>query len=103
MDVCTTLETATWKYYYDKDPEAKTQKKKFSQVNIGDKVKLAFEKNAAEAEKKAAEAIEATKKELVQQGVDAALAACRNDFVASVNTLSTAIIDRMKENPDKTT
>jgi hypothetical protein len=43
---------ATWKYYYAEVSEAKKQRKKFSQLNIDEKVKLAVEKNAAEAEKK---------------------------------------------------
>ena len=90
---------ATWKYYYNEGPEAKKQKKKFSQLNIDEEVKLAVEKNAAEAEKKAAEAAEANKNELVQQAVNAAVAACRNDFATN---LIPAIIDWTKQNPDKT-
>ena len=90
---------AMWKYYYNEGPEAKRQKKKFSQLNIDEKVKLAVEKNAAEAEKKAAEAAEANKNELVQQAVNAAVSACRNDFATN---LIPAIIDWMKQNPDKT-
>ena len=35
---------ATWKVFYNEGPEAKKQKKKFSQVDIDEKVKLAFEK-----------------------------------------------------------
>ena len=41
---------ATWKHYYHKDPEAKRQRRKFSQVNIDEKVKLAVKKKAAETE-----------------------------------------------------
>ena len=43
-------------------PEAKKQKKKFSQADIDEKVKLAVEKNAAEDAKKTAE----EKNELLQ-------------------------------------
>ena len=46
---------ATWKVFYNKGPEAKKQKKKFSQADINEKVKLAVEKKAAEDAKKAAE------------------------------------------------
>ena len=35
---------ATWKHYYHEDLEAKRQIRKFSQVNIDEKVKLAVEK-----------------------------------------------------------
>ena len=49
---------STWKYYYSEGPEAKKQKKKFSQLNIDERVKLEVEKNAAEA-------AEANKNELV--------------------------------------
>ena len=45
----------TWKGFYDEGPEAKKQKKKFSQADINAKVKLAVEKKAAEDAKKAAE------------------------------------------------
>ena len=34
--------------FYNEGPEAKKQKKKFSQADIDEKVKLAFEKKAAE-------------------------------------------------------
>ena len=43
---------ATWKVFYNEGPEAKKQKKKFSQADIDEKVKLAFEKKAAEDAKK---------------------------------------------------
>ena len=43
---------ATWKVFYNVCPEAKKQKKKFSQADIDEKVKLAFEKKAAEDAKK---------------------------------------------------
>ena len=35
---------ATWKVFYNEGPEAKKQKKKFSQEDIDEKVKLAVEK-----------------------------------------------------------
>ena len=43
---------ATWKVFYKEGPEAKKQKKKFSQADIDAKVKLAVEKKAAEDAKK---------------------------------------------------
>ena len=43
---------AMWKVFYNEGPEAKKQKKKFSQVDINEKVKLAFEKKATEDAKK---------------------------------------------------
>ena len=61
-------------------PEAKKQKKKFSQADIDAKVKLAVEKKAAEDAKKAAE----DKYELLQQAVNAAVTACRNDFATNL-------------------
>ena len=42
----------TWKVFYNEGPEAKKQKKKFSQADINEKVKLAFEKKATEDAKK---------------------------------------------------
>jgi hypothetical protein len=90
---------ATWKYYYDEGLEAKKHKKKSSQLNIDEKVKLAVEKNATKAQKKAAKAAEATKNELVQQAGNSAVGACRNDFATN---LIPAIIDWTKQNPDKT-
>ena len=48
--------------FYNEGPEAKKQKKKFSHADINEKVKLAFEKKAAEDAKKAAE----EKNELLQ-------------------------------------
>ena len=86
---------ATWKVFYNKGPEAKKQKKKFSQADIDAKVKLAVEKKAAEDTEKTAE----EKNELLQQAVDAAVTACRNDFATN---LVPAIINWTKENPDKT-
>ena len=47
---------ATWKVFYNEGPKAKKQKKKFSQVDIDEKVKLVVDKKAAKDEKKAAEA-----------------------------------------------
>ena len=41
-----------WKVFYDEGPEAKKQKKKFSQADIEAKVKLAVEKKADEDGKK---------------------------------------------------
>ena len=43
---------ATWKVFYKKGPKAKKQKKKFSQANIDEKVKLAFEKKQLRTRKK---------------------------------------------------
>ena len=86
---------ATWKVFYNEGPEAKKQKKKFSQADINAKVKLADEKKAAEDAKKAAE----DKYELLQQAVNAAVTACRNDFATN---LVPVIINWTKENPDKT-
>ena len=71
---------ATWKVFYNEVPEAKKQKKKFSQTDIDEKVKLAFEKKAAEDAEKAAE----EKNELLQQAVDASIHACRNDFATNL-------------------
>jgi hypothetical protein len=45
---------ATWKVFYNEGPEAKKQKKKFSQADIDEAVKLAFEKKEAEDAIKAA-------------------------------------------------
>ena len=91
MDVCTASEMAPrGSTTTTRARRPKSRKKKFSQLNIDEKVKLAVEKNAAEAEKKAAEAAEANKNELVQQAVNAAVAACRNDFATN---LIPAIID----------
>ena len=39
---------AMWKYYYNEDPEAKRQRKKFSQVTIDEKVVREMEKAKAE-------------------------------------------------------
>ena len=49
------VDGATWKVFYNEGPEAKKQKKKFSQADINAKVKLAVEKKAAEDAKKAVE------------------------------------------------
>ena len=81
--------------FYNEGPEAKKQKKKFSQADIDAKVKLAVEKKAAEDGKKTAE----DKYELLQQAVNAAVTACRNDFATN---LVPVIINWTKENPDKT-
>ena len=50
-----TGDDATWKVFYNEGPEAKKQKKKFSQADIDAKVKLAAKKKAAEDAKKTAE------------------------------------------------
>ena len=84
-----------WKVSYNEGPEAKKQKKKFSQADIKEKVKLAVEKKAAEDAKKTTE----EKNELLQQAVNAAVTSCRND---SATNLVPAIINWTKENPDKT-
>ena len=84
-----------WKVFYNESPEAKKQKKKFSQADINAKVKLAVEKKAAEDTKKAAE----DKYELLQQAFNAAVTVCRNDFATN---LVLVIINWTKENPDKT-
>ena len=81
--------------FYNEGPEAKKQKKKFSQADIDAKVKLAVEKKVAEDAKKSAE----EKNELLQQAVNAAVTACRNDFATN---LVPAIINLTKENPGKT-
>ena len=39
---------AAWKVFHNEGPEAKKQKKKFSQADIDEKVKLAFEKKVVE-------------------------------------------------------
>ena len=86
---------AQWKHYYHEDTEAKRQRRKFSQVNIDEKVKLAVEKKAAETE-------QATKQEMIKSAVNAALAACRDEFASSVSALIPAVIEWTKQNPDKT-
>ena len=58
-------------------------------------MKLAVKKKAAEDAKKVAE----NKYELLQQVVNAAVTACRNDFATN---LVPVIINWTKENPDKT-
>ena len=80
-------DNATWKVFYNEGPEAKKQKKKFSQADIDAKVKLAVEKKVAE-----------DKYELLQQAVNAAVTTCRNDFATN---LVPVIINWTKENPDK--
>ena len=74
----------------NKGPKAKKQKKKFSQADIDEKVKLAFEKKSWGREKTVEE-----KNELLQQEVNAVV----NDFATD---LVPAIINWTKENPDKT-
>ena len=43
---------ATWKVFFNEGPEAKKQKKKFSQADTNEKVKLAVEKKTDEDAKK---------------------------------------------------
>src|SRR3954462_7064850 len=88
-------DSAQWKHYYHEDLDAKRQRRKFSLVNIDEKVTLAVEKKAAETE-------EATKQEMINSAVSAALAAYRGEFAASVSSLIPAIIEWTKQNPDKT-
>ena len=45
-------DSATWKVFYNEGPEAKKQKKKFSQADIDAKVKLAVEKKQLRTRKK---------------------------------------------------
>ena len=75
MDVCTARDGAQWKHYYHEDPEAKRQRRKFSHVNIDEKVKLVVEKKEAETE-------QATKQEMIKSVLNAALAAYRDEFAA---------------------
>ena len=69
---------ATWKYYYNEDPEAKRQRKKFSQVTIDEKVARAMQKAKAE-----------TKVEVIREAV----AACRNDMVATFTSLIPTVVN----------
>ena len=71
---------ATWKVFYNESPEAKKLKTKFSQADIDAKAKLAVKKKAAEDAKKAAK----DKYELLQQAVNEAVTACRNDFATNL-------------------
>ena len=43
---------AQWKHYYHEDLESKRQRRKFSQVNIDEKVKLAVEKKQLRPKKR---------------------------------------------------
>ena len=72
---------ATWKYYYSEDPEAKRQRKKFSQVTINKKVARAMEKAKAE-----------TKAEII--------AACRDDMVATFTSLIPTVVTWAQQNPN---
>ena len=72
---------ATWKYYYNKDPEAKRQRKKFSQVTIDEKVARAMQKAKAE-----------TKAEII--------AACRDDMVAAFTSLIPTVVTWVQQNPN---
>ena len=72
---------ATWKYYYSEDPEAKRQRKKFSQVTIDEKVARAMEKAKAE-----------TKAEII--------AACRDDMVAAFTSLIPTVVTWVQQNPN---
>lgn len=68
---------ATWKYYYSEDPEAKRQRKKFSQVTIDEKVARAMEKAKAEI-----------------------IAACRDDMVAAFTSLIPTVVTWVQQNPN---
>jgi hypothetical protein len=83
------------KVFYHKGLEAKKQKKKFSQAELDEAIKLAFEKKEAE------DAIKAAKErdELVQQAVTASVDACRTDIATN---LIPTVINWVKENPHKT-
>ena len=72
---------ATWKYYYNEDPEAKRQRKKFSQVTINENVARAMEKEKDE-----------TKAEII--------AACRSDFVDAFTTLIPTVVTWVQQNPN---
>ena len=70
MDVCTTPEMAPrGRCFKMRARRPRSRKRSFSQADIDEKVKLAFEKKAAEDAKKAVE----EKNELLQQAVDAAV------------------------------
>ena len=77
----TPFNRATWKYYYSDDPEAKRQRKKFSQVTIDEKVARAMEKAKAE-----------TKAEII--------AACRDDMVAAFTSLIPTVVTWAQKNPN---
>jgi hypothetical protein len=72
---------ATWKYYYSEDPEAKRQRKKFSQVTIDEKVARAIEKTRADT-------------------VREAVAACRNDMAAAFTSLIPSVVSWLQQNPN---
>jgi hypothetical protein len=72
---------ATWKYYYNEDPEPKRQRKKFSQVTIDEKVAWAMQKAKAE-----------TKAEII--------AACRDDIVAAFTSLIPTMVTWAQQNPN---
>ena len=72
---------ATWKYYYSEDPEAKRQRKKFSQVTIDEMVARAMEKEKAE-----------TKAEII--------GACRSDIVDAFTTLIPTVVTWVQQNPN---
>ena len=46
---------AMWKVFYNEGPKAKKQKKKFSQADIDEKVKLAFEKKSSRGREKSSQ------------------------------------------------
>ena len=71
---------ATWKYYYNEDPVAKRQRKKFSQVTIDEKVARAMEKAKAETKAKI-------------------IAACRSDFVDAFISLIPTVVTWVQQNP----
>jgi hypothetical protein len=76
---------ATWKYYYNEDPEAKRQIKKFSQVTIDEKVVRAIEKTRAD-----------TKAEAIREVV----AACRNDMAGAFTSLIPTMVSWVQQNPN---
>ena len=79
---------ATWKYYYNKDPEAKRQRKKFSQVTIDEKVAWAMQKAKAK-----------TKAEIIRETVGA----CRDDMVAAFTSLIPTVVTWVQQNPNAPT
>ena len=72
---------ATWKYNYNEDPEAKRQRKKFSQVTIDEKVARAMEK-----------AKDDTKAEIIAAG--------RDDMVAAFTSLIPTVVTWVQQNPN---
>ena len=73
-------------YYYSEDPEAKRQRKKFSQVTINEKVVRALEKNSAD-----------TKAEAVR----ASVAACRDEVASVLTSLIPSVVSWLQQNPNE--